>query len=358
MSKQSLAKTTGPVIHGASELSSVLIKSYNLEIRDDDGFVGDKASKGAFLDILDDLRRKLYKEPDDPIGVPTEELSKKKIDALLIGGDLRQASLVHSAVEDFAQRLASVVRRFLRVKGWSDIERVVVGGGFRQSRVGELSIGRANILLQAEGRSVELTPIRFDPDEAGLIGCAHLAPSWMFEAYDSLLAVDIGGTNMRAGVVRLNQKDAPDLSKAEVWKYELWKHTVDEPMRDEAIERLGEMLRDLLSAAKRKKRKIAPFIGVGCPGVILNDGSIDRGAQNLPGNWHSSRFNIIADLKKLIPTIGDHETLIVLHNDAVIQGLSQTPFVQDLDSWGVLTIGTGLGNATFENKSRPRTRPR
>lgn len=358
MSKQTQSKTTAPVIHGAPELSSVLIESYNLEIKDDDGFIGDRASKSAFLEILNELRRSLYKKSDDPIDGPTEELSKKKIDALLMDGDLRQASLIHSAVEDFAQRLASVVRRFLRVKGWSNVERVIVGGGFRQSRVGELSIGRASVLLQSEGRKIELTPIRFDPDEAGLIGCAHLAPSWMFEAYDSLLAVDIGGTNIRCGIVRLNQKNAPDLSKAEVWRSDLWKHAEDEPLRDEAVGRLGEMLRDLLDVADRKKRKVAPFIGVGCPGVILEDGAIDRGAQNLPGNWHSSRFNIAANLKEMIPNIGDHETMIVVHNDAVVQGLSETPFMQELRHWGVLTIGTGLGNASFENKSRHASKQR
>jgi hexokinase len=46
----------------------------------------------------------------------------------------------------------------------------------------------------------------------------------MFEAHDAILAVDIGGTNIRAGVVALNLKKAPDLSKAAVWKFELWRH--------------------------------------------------------------------------------------------------------------------------------------
>jgi len=71
----------------------------------------------------------------------------------------------------------------------------------RQSRVGELAIARTDILLKADGLKVDLVPIRFHPDEAGLIGCLHLAPSWIFEAHDSILAVDIGGTNIRCGVV-------------------------------------------------------------------------------------------------------------------------------------------------------------
>ncbi len=42
--------------------------------------------------------------------------------------------------------------------------------------------------------SIELVPVRHHTDEAGLVGSAHLAPKWIFEAYDSLVAVDIGGS--------------------------------------------------------------------------------------------------------------------------------------------------------------------
>ena len=43
-----------------------------------------------------------------------------------------------------------------------------------------------------------------------------------------------------------------------------------------------------------------------------------------------------------------------MHNDAVVQGLSQVPFMQDVEHWGVLTIGTGLGNARFTNREKPK----
>jgi hypothetical protein len=39
-----------------------------------------------------------------------------------------------------------------------------------------------------------------------------------------------------------------------------------------------------------------------------------------------------------------------MHNDAVVQGLSEAPFMHDVKHWGVLTIGTGLGNARFTNR--------
>src|SRR5215208_637749 len=122
------------VQHGALELPSVIIDSYNLELRDKEGFIGDKASKRAFAEKFD----------EDPLGnIPTEELSKKQLDGLLKGNDIEAAGLVHGAVEEFAQELATVIRRFLRAKGWHDTERIAVGGGFKESRVGMLSIGRA-----------------------------------------------------------------------------------------------------------------------------------------------------------------------------------------------------------------------
>ena len=110
--------------------------------------------------------------------------------------------MVQAAIEDFSQNLALVIRRFLKLKAWRETERLAIGGGFRASRIGELAIGRTAVILKADEVKIELVPIHNDPDEAGLIGAAHLAPAWMFKAYDSILAVDIGGTNIRAGVVQ------------------------------------------------------------------------------------------------------------------------------------------------------------
>lgn len=70
----------------------------------------------------------------------------------------------------------------------------------------------------ADGSKIDIGPIRFHPDEAGLVGCLHLVPSWMFESHDGILAIDIGGSNIRCGVVETRQRKAADLSKACVWK--------------------------------------------------------------------------------------------------------------------------------------------
>ena len=350
---EDIVTTTGIARHGAPRLPSVEVDSFNIELKDDDGFLGDRASKGAFREILDGLRKPLKKNGDDPLGKKsTDEIPKGDLDAVLVGDDVAAAALVHGAIEEFAQELAYVTGRFLKTKAWADTERIVVGGGFRQSRVGEIAIARTDIILKAEDFNVDLVPIRFHSDDAGLIGTLHLAPSWIFEAHDSILAVDIGGTNIRCGVVETRWKKTPDLSKATVWKSELWRHADDEPTREGAVKRLVKMLKELITAAENEGFKLAPFIGIACPGVIDADGSIEKGAQNLPGNWESSKFNLPASLVEAIPQIGDHDTAVLMHNDGVVQGLSEVPFMQDVERWGVLTIGTGLGNARFTNRRK------
>src|SRR5439155_7861286 len=134
------------------------------------------------------------------------------------------AGIIHAAVEEFSQQFALIIRRFLKLKEWKGTEPIAVGGGFRASRVGELVIGRAAVILKADNIAIDLVPIHHDPDQAGLIGAVHLAPAWMFKAFDAILGIDIGGTNIRAGVVQLNLKTAPDLSKIKVWKFSLWRY--------------------------------------------------------------------------------------------------------------------------------------
>jgi predicted NBD/HSP70 family sugar kinase len=340
------------VIHGTAELSRVLVKTYSVELRDAEGFVGDRASNRAFRAIVDDLRDHLKKVGDDPFGeTPTSDLSKKKLDKVLGEGDPEAAGIVHGAVEQFATEFASVIARFLKLKGWRDVQRIAVGGGLRASRIGEIAIGRTSVMLKATGHKIDLVPIGSHPDEAGLIGAAFLAPGWMFHGYQGILAVDIGGSNVRAGVVDLHLKKNKDLSHCTVHESEIWRYADDDdkPKRDQAVERIGHMLSKLTEKTK-SKLKLAPFIGIACPGIIGEDGHIESGGQNLPGNWQSRRFNLPSTIRQMIPRIGDHDTMVVMHNDAVVQGLSEIPNMSDMEHWGVLTIGTGLGNASFSNR--------
>lgn len=351
MSAKADAADPALLTHGSELLPSVMVDAYNAELRSANGFLGDRASKGAFRAILDDWRERVSKMGEDPIGEhSSDEIGKKQMEKILLEGDPEAAGIIQGVIEDFAHDFVVVIRRFLRLKAWKDTERIVIGGGLRQGRIGELVIGRTAVLLKAEGIDTELHPIRHDSDHAGLLGCAHLVPSWMLSGHDSVLAVDIGGTNIRAGIVRLHNRKQPDLSQAEVTALLLWKHGDESPSRDDAVQQLNELLLDLIKQARKERLSLAPFVGIGCPGVIRADGSIDRGAQNLPGNWETKSFNLPRLVREAIPRIGEHETVVLLHNDAVVQGLSQLPFMQDITHWGVMTMGTGLGNAHFTNR--------
>jgi len=114
---EDIGTTTGIARHGATRLPSVDVDSFNIELKDDDGFLGDRASKGAFREILDTLRKPLKKNGDDPLGSKSAEaIGKTALDEALVGDDIHASALVHGAIEAFAQELAYVTRRFLKTK--------------------------------------------------------------------------------------------------------------------------------------------------------------------------------------------------------------------------------------------------
>src|ERR1700744_306531 len=143
--------------HGAEQLSLVTVDAYNAELRGSEGFVGDRASRRAFVAILDDWRERVRQSGDDPFGdTPTAEISKKQLDKVMAQGDAEAAGILQGAIEEFSQEFAQVIRRFLKLKAWKDTQCIVVGGGLRQSRIGELAIGRTAVILKANGFEVRV----------------------------------------------------------------------------------------------------------------------------------------------------------------------------------------------------------
>ena len=350
MSKAHRTRLPAIIQHGWHVLPHVIVDAYNEELKDEDGFLGDRASKGAFRDILDRWRKDVARNGDDPFGdTPTWALTKSQLDKHLGGDDAVAAGLVHSAVEEFAGELATVARRFLALDEWKNTEHIVVGGGLSGSHIGKIAIGRTLVLLKEKGFDVGMSSITNHPDEAGLLGGLELAPSWILDGHDAIIAADIGGTNLRVGIVQLKIKKG-DITKAGIWKSSLWRHKDDDPTRDDAVARMAAMTEKLVEAAGEKKLRVAPFIAVGCPGLITRDGTIEKGAQNLPGDWEEHDFSLSTELARQLPLINGHEPLFVIHNDAVVQGLSETANMQEMDHWGIFTIGTGLGNARFTNR--------
>ena len=196
-----------------------------------------------------------------------------------------------------------------------------------------------------------MMPIRHHPDDAGLIGALHLAPSWIFEGHDTILAVDIGGTNIRCGVVETRRKKSPDLSKASVWKSELWRHADDEPSREEAVKRLVKLLKDLIAKADKEGSSLRRSSASPVPASSRATVRSRKARRTCPATGRAASSTCRQVLSRGIPQIGGHDTAIVMHNDGVVQGLSEVPFMQDVKRWGVLTIGTGLGNARFSNRN-------
>jgi hypothetical protein len=332
--------------HGTCTLPNLRVDSYNLALvrADGDGFVGDLASQSAFRELLDQARRQ--RTGKDPFGkTPTDQLGKKEIDMVLVGGDPDGAHLVHIAVEEHARRLVEVTRCFLAQPAWQGVEAIVLGGGFPESHFGALSIRRADRLLKLARAQVRLCALKHDPDEAALLGWTALLPAAM-RKHAAFLAVDIGGTNLRCGIVehRLDKDD--EGRKARVLEHMQWRHADDAPARGEAISRLAGMLNGLNAQARTLGIGLAPFIGIAVPGQIEADGLISQGAQNLPGDWEMP-FDLPGALGKQLDRIGRQPPRVMLHNDAVVQGLSQRHAMRKHRQWGVFTIGTGLGNASY-----------
>lgn len=330
--------------HGAERLADLRVDGYNLKLEENGGFVGDRVRSRAFGAILDELRQGARETGADPLGDVASD-DRLALDDLLEQEGTGASRFVGRAVGIYANAFADVVRRFLATEAWAGTEAIVVGGGLRESRLGEQAIRRAADGLTRSGHAVDLRPIEGDPDEAALLGAVHLRP--VYDAgYDAMLAVDIGGSNIRAGVVGPGGVDG---QAAEVLLREHWRHRLEPVDRDEMMGRLAAMLDSLVRRARQDDLRLAPFVGVGCPGGISSDGTITCGTQNLPGDWQEAGFNLPARLAASLPRIDGAEITVVLHNDAVLQGLSEVSRMRRYGRWGVLTIGTGLGNATFTN---------
>ena len=335
-------------------LASVRIESYSLELRDEDGFVGDQASQTAFRELLERWRKRKRRNGRDPLGkADSKDISKTELDLAVHGKAASEATdVVHGAIEEFAVELVHVIRRYLRQGPWRVVQRIVIGGGFPGSGVGERGVLQAAAMLHNEGSTVELARLCHEVDDGGLIGWVHLAPPDLVAKHDAILAVDIGGTNVRCGIVKPRARRAGDLSHAKVVKRLKWRHADDKPSRKALVQGIAAQLHELVAYAKRKRIDLAPFVGIACPGLIREDGSISRGAQNLPGDWGSKDFHLPTAIARELGPIDGHMPDVRLHNDAVVQGLSELPFMQDVKRWGVLTIGTGLGNVSFTNRGK------
>ena len=75
--------------HGAATLPAVEVDSYNLELKDDEGFLGDRASRRAFHSTFWKTgASRCASSATDPFGdTPSDDLSRSKLDVVLKEGD-------------------------------------------------------------------------------------------------------------------------------------------------------------------------------------------------------------------------------------------------------------------------------
>ncbi len=337
--------------HGAADLPSLRVESYSLDLREEDGFVGDKASETAFRELLDEWRERLSGRGVKPFGEePTEELERGELDEALRGpvrhpNEAAEAETLERTLAEFSRDLTDVLIRFLQTPSWRGTQRIVCGGGLQSAEIGQEVLRRAQAHLREADWNIALTPLSHEPDDGGMIGWAYAAPSELLAQGNGFLAVDIGGTNLRCGLVSLpSGVGAPDVVAREKWC-----HADETPSRDEMVEHIAVLLRDMAGEAERHGLRLSPVIGLACPGLIRPDGAITSGVQNLPGDWSEDGFFLPERIRRAVPLLAGRPSVVLLHNDAVIQGLSEAPSMRDVSRWAAVTIGTGLGNVAFRN---------
>ncbi len=330
----------------AEPRTEVRISGYGAKIPDPDEpghFLGDRVSGRAFV--------QLYKKRCRECGIDLpKNLSESDIDHILEEGENAEERATREVAVEFGERLAEVIGILLRWSYWRRTERIIIGGGMAARHVGDIAIHAAQARLMKSHRELRLMKISHHPNEAGLVGSVHLVPPSQLVGKDGFLAVDIGGSKVRAGIVEFGQRKSGPLADARVWLVDVWKYRKAGASQQKLVKGIARMLVKLIDEAHANGFRLSPHVRIGVPGEIDRNGHIRGGTQNLPGDWTDRSFNLSRELAARLPRIDGAAPAVSIHNDAVVQGLAELPFMRDVKRWGILTIGSGLGNAHFVNR--------
>lgn len=305
------------------DLPRVQVEGYSLKIFEGGGLLGDKADHHA----LQEIKAMSRNDGDDAAGDQMDRTNDDEV------------------ARRFASQLAEVITGFSKHPSWQAVERVAVGGGIKDSRLGTRIVSHAQAFLDDGNTALKLAPLHHSSDDGALLGWASATPCAVSGPH--YLAVDIGGTNVRCGVVSSagDQGAPPTVSLREKWN-----HSEAEARKGELMSWIADTLCNLKSRSDIVGGDDPLFIGIACPGIVSADGRIESGAHNLPGEWHDEGFNLPREMKARLAERGLANVKLMLHNDAVVQGLSELPFMSDHVGWAVVTLGTGFGNASYRNK--------
>jgi glucokinase len=148
------------------------------------------------------------------------------------------------------------------------------------------------------------------------------------------IGVDIGGTKIYAGIVDLDTGKATATAR---------KPTRPDKGADFFVQRVGDVLEELLAEAKSSRVELIPAIGIGLAGQIDRERGIVLGAPNLA----TGLVNL--DLGKVL---GDRlSSQVVLGNDVEVAAYGEQVFGSGRGcmDFVYISVGTGIGGAIVRN---------
>ncbi len=257
----------------------------------------------------------------------------------------REDEKVRAALLKMGENLGRIIERLMDWSYWRNTEKVFIGGGLSEGASGDVLIRQAEKhLSKVLDISVDLRKIHYHPAVAGLVGSTYFLPREV--KGEPSLTVDLGGGNLRTGLITSvpgPEQDPVHYSKLLNWR----KLNLD---RKSLVNLIAREILDCLKIGKEIGLKISKFGGLAIPALIDEEGYVIGKDRNLPGDWTSPGFHLPSILEAEIEEKGFESIKFIARNDVVCQGLSEIPFIEGVKEWGVLTVGTGLGNARFRNR--------
>ncbi len=146
------------------------------------------------------------------------------------------------------------------------------------------------------------------------------------------LGIDIGGTNLKFGILNKKFELVADFS------YKM-PHLIDLNTIQEAL------INSILKISKEYKLS---SIGIGAPGIIDNDGLIIV-SPNIPA---FNKFNLLDFIKQSVTPILGNDFPIKLENDANIAAIAEMTLGSGAfyNNFVYITLGTGVGGAIIINR--------
>jgi glucokinase len=143
------------------------------------------------------------------------------------------------------------------------------------------------------------------------------------------IGVDLGGTNIKVGIV---SREGRIIKKASL-------PTLAEKGQDKVISQIKKGIKEILSHNKLKIRGI----GIGSPGIVSTKKGTVENPPNLPG-WE--KVNLGKVIKK------EFGIRVIVENDANAAAIGELIFGagKKIDSFVMVTLGTGVGGGIIINR--------